>query len=730
MGAFVLPWACAASWRGVLTHSVEAPRYTAWPRLQATDEHPPMVIMTLRHLRQCLWRGLALLIQERQLKSKRRGSSATAPSSRARQPEPPPHRSRIPGTTVGIIMGGIWAHEAWGRFWGWDAKDLVPHHSPGLRGLPPPAPRGRLARPQGGLHLHAGFACVVFTFIESISCRLHGYLSAPHADMELLLAGLNHKSGVPASARVNLAAVGAHEFLRRLSEAGWAEAVVLSTCNRLEVYAVIEDAGQAKAGLDALSRVLESAAGSPLAGHLYLRSGFDAGRHLFAVASGLDSLVTGENEILGQVKTAYETAFTAGTTGKLTNIIFQRAIFVGRKARTDTGISAGQLSVASVAAALAERIFGTLTESFVLILGAGQMAEIAARHLLSAKPAKLQIANRTHERGVALAETLHSEAVRWEDFPPARDCGIVLASTGAPEPVLTRVMVEAALPAAWGARSSSSTSPCRATSNSVGDLDPRLPLHAQDARGLSARTCPRATRRSPRSKSSWMPRPRIRGLDGRHRAGEQASLRHHPGRSLRRGGRIPPGPGSGSRRNAHEDPLRDSRFCSGGRPIRLLAELCRLHPGLRSRRSSSRPAGTGSLLPGRTPPPGKEKPNVKAMFVKELEEALLAGTIDFAIHSSRTYLEAPSGSWRSRPSRSARTLATTHRKPCRALLEGHPKGARRASWPARGLAPCGSRSSSISAPGSPLSPCAAMWTPACANSGKERLTAWSWPRRA
>ncbi|MBI5882684.1 MAG: glutamyl-tRNA reductase [Elusimicrobia bacterium] len=356
--------------------------------------------------------------------------------------------------------------------------------------------------------------------------------------MELLLAGLNHKSGVPALARDNLAAVGAAEFLRRLREAGWEEAVVLSTCNRLEVYAVIEDAGQAKASLDALSRALESAAGSPLAGHLYLRSGFDAGRHLFAVASGLDSLVTGENEILGQVKTAYETAFTTGTTGKLTNIIFQRAIFVGRKARTDTGISAGQLSVASVAAALAERIFGSLTESSVLILGAGQMAEIAARHLLSAKPAKLQIANRTHERGVALAETLHAEAVRWEDFPSLLETAdIVLASTGAPEPVLTRAMVEAALPARMG-RSLFliDIAMPRDIEDSVGDLDHVYLYTLKDLEGIVNENM--SQRRKEIAAVEKLVDAKAREFAGwmaATRAGEQASLRHHPGRSLRRG---------------------------------------------------------------------------------------------------------------------------------------------------------------------------------------------------
>src|SRR5207302_11261361 len=128
--------------------------------------------------------------------------------------------------------------------------------------------------------------------------------------------------------------------------------------------------------------------------------------HLFAVAAGLDSLVVGETEILGQVKDAYEAAKSAGMTGKYSNVLFQRALYVGKKVRNDTAIAVGQTSVASVAVQMAETIFGSLSKSSVLILGAGAMAELTARHLMSQKVAKLLIANRTEERAQGLAGKL------------------------------------------------------------------------------------------------------------------------------------------------------------------------------------------------------------------------------------------------------------------------------------------------------------------------------------
>ncbi|MBI5596353.1 MAG: glutamyl-tRNA reductase [Elusimicrobia bacterium] len=265
--------------------------------------------------------------------------------------------------------------------------------------------------------------------------------------MELLLAGINHKSGGPLEARDRLAALGPDEALRRLREGGWGEAVVVATCNRFEIYVVVEGGGRADtAGPQGLGRFLESLAAVPPGRHVYCRAGSEAVSHLLTVASGLDSLVLGENEILGQVKSAYERSLAAGATGKITNVLFQRALYVGKKVRCETGVSSGQLSVASVAVTLAERIFGHLRESSVLILGAGPMAESAARHFISAKAASLRIANRTYERGRELAESLKVDAVSWEKFPGLLgEVDVVLCSTGAPQAVVTREMAAAAV---------------------------------------------------------------------------------------------------------------------------------------------------------------------------------------------------------------------------------------------------------------------------------------------
>ncbi|MBI3550356.1 MAG: glutamyl-tRNA reductase [Elusimicrobia bacterium] len=259
--------------------------------------------------------------------------------------------------------------------------------------------------------------------------------------MQLVLVGVSHKSG-SLDLRESLGGVSAEDALRRLKDAGWSECVVLATCNRFEVYAATSNSGD----VDALATHLQAWSNGRLEQGLYSRRDGEAVSHLFAVAAGLDSLVVGEAEILGQVKQAYQAASAAGLTGKLTNVLFQRALHVGKLVRSDTGVSSGQLSVASVAVTLAERIFGDLHKSSVLILGAGTMAELTARHLLSAKVSRLHIANRTWEKARTLASALEAEPVRWEDFPRLLESvDIVIGSTGASEPVLTKAMVEEAI---------------------------------------------------------------------------------------------------------------------------------------------------------------------------------------------------------------------------------------------------------------------------------------------
>jgi glutamyl-tRNA reductase len=266
--------------------------------------------------------------------------------------------------------------------------------------------------------------------------------------VSLVLVGLSHKNA-PVGLREALAVLPAEKIFERCREEGVKEAVVVSTCNRFELYLAFDE-GQSKAPSWALT-LLERLSGTRLSVHAYQHGGADAIEHLFSVASGLDSLVVGETEILGQVKTAYEKSLAAKMTGKLTNVLFQRALYLGKKVRSETNIAVGQTSVASVAVQLAERIFGKLTESTVLILGAGAMAELTARHLQSQKAAKVVISNRTYERAAGLAGALKASALEWEKFPDAlKEADIVVCSTGSSEPVVTKAMAATAAEARAG----------------------------------------------------------------------------------------------------------------------------------------------------------------------------------------------------------------------------------------------------------------------------------------
>jgi glutamyl-tRNA reductase len=259
----------------------------------------------------------------------------------------------------------------------------------------------------------------------------------------LHLIGLSHKTA-PVEWRERLAVpegdfVPFHQKLRGI---GAPEAVVLSTCNRVELYGVAED-GAAEGLAAALLSLHKDPA---LADCLYRREGSEAVRHLFRVASGLESLVVGESEILGQVKRAYEVASGAGVTGKLTNVLFQRALFVGKKVRTETAVSEGPTSVPALAAALAGRIFGDLRDKRVLIVGAGAMAESALHALLSQKAGSVVIVNRTFEKAQALAASFRAEARPWDQLAAELShADIVLCSTGASQPVISKEAVVGAL---------------------------------------------------------------------------------------------------------------------------------------------------------------------------------------------------------------------------------------------------------------------------------------------
>ncbi len=261
--------------------------------------------------------------------------------------------------------------------------------------------------------------------------------------MKLRLLAWGHRAADTAS-REALAAVPVEEILSRLRARGVEEAAAVSTCNRFELY--VASSPERECPRELLLAALSEAAGADLACGLETREDAAAAAHLFSVASGTDSLVVGETEILGQVKSAYETARRAGMTGKRLNVLFQRALYVGKRVRSETGIANGASSVPSVAVQMAESIFGRLEGKAALIVGAGAMAELAVKHLAARGAKRLTVVNRTWERAYALAARFHGEAARWEDLPAAlAEADVVVSSTGAPSAVITRAMIEDAL---------------------------------------------------------------------------------------------------------------------------------------------------------------------------------------------------------------------------------------------------------------------------------------------
>jgi glutamyl-tRNA reductase len=256
---------------------------------------------------------------------------------------------------------------------------------------------------------------------------------------ELLALGISHKTApLGLRERVALTEGRAAGVMRELVESPEIQEVAtISTCNRTEMYMAAPD----PVGAEAVALgVLAREAGTPpteLVGHLYSLRASDAALHLFRVTAGLDSMIVGEAEVQGQVKRAYELALVEGATGPILNRLFRGALAAGKRARTETGISEGALSVPQVAVELAQRSLGDLGNRRVLVVGAGETAELTARALSARGVEAVFIANRRYDRAIGLAERFGGRAVRFEDLPEQMIAAdIVVASTSSPHHVI------------------------------------------------------------------------------------------------------------------------------------------------------------------------------------------------------------------------------------------------------------------------------------------------------
>ncbi|MFC5579403.1 glutamyl-tRNA reductase [Lysobacter niabensis] len=262
--------------------------------------------------------------------------------------------------------------------------------------------------------------------------------------MSLFVLGINHQTA-PVSLRERVAFSGdaipaALDALRGLPSVH--EVALLSTCNRTELYAIADDDAVALA--DWLATHPDDA--GDLHAYLYRHADADAVRHLFRVATGLDSLVLGEPQILGQVKDAWATARASGSLGNRLDRLFQQAFATAKRARTDTRIGANPVSVASTAVRLAQESFARLEDSTVLLIGAGETIELAARHLVQAKTKRLLIANRTlaHAQDLATRHGGYALALTELDRHLA-EADVVISATAARDPILHKAQVATAL---------------------------------------------------------------------------------------------------------------------------------------------------------------------------------------------------------------------------------------------------------------------------------------------
>jgi len=271
--------------------------------------------------------------------------------------------------------------------------------------------------------------------------------------MNILVVGLNHRTA-PVEVREKLAFSGGHlrEALASLAERRanndpyCQEAVLLSTCNRTELYALVEDI---HVGREALMRFLASHQKLPIAeleGHFYVHANQEAVAHLFRVATGIDSMIVGEHEVLGQVREAYHLATACKAAGPLLGRLFRKSISVGKRARTETAISRNGVSVSYAAVELARNVFGDLTDCRALVVGAGEASEQTLKTLVDNGVTEVTIINRTRRRAEAIANWCNGRVLAFNRVAQALwHADIIISSTAAPHAVIQRNAVERAM---------------------------------------------------------------------------------------------------------------------------------------------------------------------------------------------------------------------------------------------------------------------------------------------
>jgi len=263
----------------------------------------------------------------------------------------------------------------------------------------------------------------------------------------IFLIGANHKTA-PVELREKLSftqeeTIGALEYLKNAPQIK--EGLVFSTCNRMEILYIPEAGDQVEAMIQFISD--HKKIGIPdFRSALYIHEGDEAIRHIFQVSSSLDSMMVGEPQILGQIKKAYKMAVAEGASGVLLNRLMHKSFSVAKRVRKETGIGDNAVSISYAAIELANKIFGDLSSKSVMLLGAGEMAELAVEHLISHNVDKIVVANRTFKNALALAQKFNGQAVQFEERESVlTDVDIIISSTGASEYVLTQDQVKQAM---------------------------------------------------------------------------------------------------------------------------------------------------------------------------------------------------------------------------------------------------------------------------------------------